>query len=164
MKNFRCFDELAISDIARVNLIAGENNVGKTALLEALFINKCSPELILSINRQRGIEVKEINLTYWIEILLNSIFKNFDTSKEIKLESEYEKEGHSSTIMRVIDPRKIKTNKTVLPALDKPEDYLLSSAISNAVELEYKDKTRGDFKYYIFATKAGIKIEPDFPA
>jgi hypothetical protein len=38
IKNFRCFPELTVSSIGRVNLIAGVNNVGKTALLEAIYL------------------------------------------------------------------------------------------------------------------------------
>lgn len=33
--NFRCFRDLQVKGLRRVNLIAGENNVGKSALLEA---------------------------------------------------------------------------------------------------------------------------------
>jgi AAA15 family ATPase/GTPase len=40
-KNFRCFEDLKIRDLARVNLIAGLNNIGKTALLEGDLVNKC---------------------------------------------------------------------------------------------------------------------------
>ena len=32
VKNFRCFKDLQINDLGRVNLIAGKNNTGKTAL------------------------------------------------------------------------------------------------------------------------------------
>lgn len=38
IRNFRCFEELTLPKLARVNLIVGKNNVGKTALLEALRI------------------------------------------------------------------------------------------------------------------------------
>ena len=36
IKNFRCFAGLKLDSLARVNLIAGKNNTGKTAVLEAL--------------------------------------------------------------------------------------------------------------------------------
>ncbi len=36
-RNFRCFADLQVGDLARINLIAVMNNVGKTALLEAVF-------------------------------------------------------------------------------------------------------------------------------
>ncbi|SMF96913.1 ATPase/GTPase, AAA15 family [Methylomagnum ishizawai] len=38
IKNFRCFEHLVIEKLGRVNLIVGRNSVGKTALLEALWI------------------------------------------------------------------------------------------------------------------------------
>jgi predicted ATP-dependent endonuclease of OLD family len=38
IKNFRGFRELKIEPLARVNLIAGKNDVGKTGLLEALYL------------------------------------------------------------------------------------------------------------------------------
>jgi hypothetical protein len=38
IKNFRLFRDLRIEPLNRVNLIAGENNSGKTAVLEALFL------------------------------------------------------------------------------------------------------------------------------
>jgi AAA15 family ATPase/GTPase len=38
IKGYRCFEHLTIEKLGRVNLIVGKNNVGKTALLEALEI------------------------------------------------------------------------------------------------------------------------------
>ncbi len=35
VKNFRCFQDLTLKSLKRVNLIAGKNNVGKAALLKA---------------------------------------------------------------------------------------------------------------------------------
>ena len=39
VKNFRCFKDLQINDLGRVNLIAGKNNTGKTALMEAMYFH-----------------------------------------------------------------------------------------------------------------------------
>jgi AAA15 family ATPase/GTPase len=36
IRRFRCFRELRIERLGRVNLIVGKNHVGKSALLEAL--------------------------------------------------------------------------------------------------------------------------------
>ncbi len=38
IENFRCFDSLNVENLKRVNLIGGDNNVGKSAFLEALEI------------------------------------------------------------------------------------------------------------------------------
>lgn len=40
--NFKCFKHLIVSDIGKVNLIGGKNNVGKTAFLEAAELLVCS--------------------------------------------------------------------------------------------------------------------------
>ena len=57
LKNFRCFQNLTLEPLERVNLIAGKNNVGKTSLLEAIFIfiNPNNPESLFKVNRLRGL-------------------------------------------------------------------------------------------------------------
>ncbi len=57
LKNFRCFQNLTLEPLERVNLIAGKNNVGKTSLLEAIFIyiNPTNPESLFQLDRLRGI-------------------------------------------------------------------------------------------------------------
>jgi len=39
IKNFRCFDFLKVENLKGINLIGGDNNVGKSAFLEALEIS-----------------------------------------------------------------------------------------------------------------------------
>ncbi len=55
--NFRCFRDLEIPDLGRINLIAGKNNVGKTALLEAVWMiaDPGNPALPTVLNRLRGL-------------------------------------------------------------------------------------------------------------
>jgi len=58
IKNFRCFRELTIEPLERVNLIGGKNNVGKTALLEAIHLHCLpdKPDLWIKVHKLRGIE------------------------------------------------------------------------------------------------------------
>src|SRR5436305_15335164 len=58
VKNFRCFSGLLLKPLARVNLIAGKNNTGKTALLEAIHLhnNPADCQLPVTINKARGIK------------------------------------------------------------------------------------------------------------
>ncbi len=55
IKGYRCFEHLTIEKLGRVNLIVGKNNVGKTALLEALWIyaNSGYSHLMFEILRER---------------------------------------------------------------------------------------------------------------
>ena len=39
IKNFKCFEDFKAEGFGRVNLIGGKNNVGKTAFMEACYIN-----------------------------------------------------------------------------------------------------------------------------
>jgi len=39
IKNFKCFKDFKADGFKRVNLIGGKNNVGKTAFMEACWIN-----------------------------------------------------------------------------------------------------------------------------
>jgi len=55
IKNFRCFQQLTVTPLERVNLIGGKNNLGKTSLLEAIFIfiNPTNPKVLFQVNRLR---------------------------------------------------------------------------------------------------------------
>ena len=56
VKNFRCFKDLQINDLGRVNLIAGKNNTGKTALMEAMFLltHPLTPQTLFQLQGARG--------------------------------------------------------------------------------------------------------------
>ena len=87
ISNFKCFKDLEVSNIGRVNLIGGKNNVGKTAFLEAveLFAASNKPfDLFNSIykilkRRQDVNQSKyfEIDFIYddELEIEISSLFK-----------------------------------------------------------------------------------------
>ena len=61
VKNFRCFKDLQINDLGRVNLIAGKNNTGKTALLEAMYLHTRpkDPRELLNLQIVRGLDVPD---------------------------------------------------------------------------------------------------------
>ena len=71
VKNYRGFRELTIEPFARINLIAGKNNIGKTALLEAIYLyngpgNLYSP---LWVNLIRGLQIfpgDPLGLVEWL--------------------------------------------------------------------------------------------------
>jgi AAA15 family ATPase/GTPase len=94
--NFKCFKDLKVSGIGRVNLIGGKNNVGKTAFLEAaeLFVSsKKASDLAYALytilKRRQNIPRKliEFDLIYNDESILKissaskycSITRSFDT-------------------------------------------------------------------------------------
>ena len=46
VENFKKFDSLEVNDIGQFNLIVGDNNVGKTCLLEALLFDEDPQQLL----------------------------------------------------------------------------------------------------------------------
>ncbi|MBO0614546.1 MAG: hypothetical protein RL122_2294 [Pseudomonadota bacterium] len=71
IENFKCFENLEINDFKRVNVFGGKNNVGKTALLEAieLLVKSVEPNsliynsyLLLKNRQQRS---KNITLDFY---------------------------------------------------------------------------------------------------
>lgn len=57
IQNFRGIDEIELNDFKHINLFVGENNCGKTSILEALFLvtGISRPLLAITINQLRGI-------------------------------------------------------------------------------------------------------------
>jgi len=84
IENFRCFGKSTLSGFERVNLIGGQNNSGKTAFLEALYLN-CSPRAE-TVMKLRGIS-KETILTF-PERAWNGLFLNHDKQLMVKIKSE----------------------------------------------------------------------------
>ncbi|MBE9572627.1 MAG: AAA family ATPase [Proteobacteria bacterium] len=83
IKNFRCFSKLTIEPLERVNLVAGMNNVGKTALLEALWLHHGyqNPSLGLKADIFRGVDRFKLDEIMW------TLFLDFDPSRSIEISS-----------------------------------------------------------------------------
>lgn len=89
VKNFRCFEDLELENIQRVNLIAGLNNVGKTALLEALFLHAggANPSATINLNILRGLGGwSSIDIEQTANLLWTNLFFGLDTSMNVELE------------------------------------------------------------------------------
>ena len=98
MRKFRGFDDLKIENMARINLVTGRNNSGKTSLLEALFLlaGAANPHLTLNVNVVRGltqgnpesINPESIHETFW-----KPMFFAFDTSQYVEIEGSHSSYG-----------------------------------------------------------------------
>lgn len=85
IKNFRCFEDLTINQIERINLIGGMNNIGKTALLEAIYLMTSlnSIEIPLKLNFDRGVFNPK---TFDVEEICEWLFYQKKANKAIKIE------------------------------------------------------------------------------
>jgi len=62
IKNFKCFEDFKADGFKRVNLIGGKNNVGKTAFMEACFVNVIAQDIKTFLNSLYAIKYMRENL------------------------------------------------------------------------------------------------------
>lgn len=81
IQNFKCFKKLTIPEFGRINLITGRNNVGKTSLLEALFLfhDRTRPDKFLRQLGWRGMQ--KVAADY--ETLCSPYFYNYNLDQKI---------------------------------------------------------------------------------
>jgi AAA15 family ATPase/GTPase len=146
LKNFRCFQNLTLEPLERVNLIAGKNNVGKTSLLEAIFIyiNPTNPESFLRINHLRGIT--RIGRFEDLEEMRGFFFDQ-DVDKAIEISGANEKSEKSYLKICLAG-----SEESQLPIFDDDSTTLkVNESLTTEVKLydklvlEYQDKTGEKF-------------------
>ncbi|MBF9223759.1 AAA family ATPase [Hymenobacter ruricola] len=81
--NFRSLKHLKLEKLARVNLLVGKNNSGKTSVLEGLFViaNIRNPYWVQNIESTRNLSADRSDFRH--------LFYGFDTSKSIALSGTY---------------------------------------------------------------------------
>lgn len=85
LKNFRCFENFTLEGICPVTLLAGANNVGKSTILESIFLfyNRYSNDVFRKLNGFRGVYER----AYSPDILWESLFYNKDISYPINIKT-----------------------------------------------------------------------------
>lgn len=169
VKNFRCFEELTLDNLERVNLITGMNNIGKTALLEAIFLHAgaYNPELALRVNALRGIETIKIELGWWIENPWDSLFTNFDISKTIVLAGDNTLTGRRVMKLRILSkPSELAEVVGLLYHHNyKVREQLPStSEPAKILELQYQQEGKEPARYFLILDPRGIRVEPVPPS
>ncbi len=84
IKQFKCFTDFKASGFKRVNLIGGKNNIGKTAFMEACWINLHSINVNAMITAIYGIKYSRENLNYIEKVVNNQIFLDSTRSYSTK--------------------------------------------------------------------------------
>jgi AAA15 family ATPase/GTPase len=88
IQNFRSFDDFTINSLTRVNLIAGKNSVGKTTLLEAIFllVGAGNISLPIKISGFRGLaDDFKGDIESLIQMLWTPLFHNLNTEEKITI-------------------------------------------------------------------------------
>lgn len=160
IKSFRCFEDFSMASFERINLIGGKNNVGKTTLLEALFLllGATNISLILKINAFRGVETFEGDSASIRETLWNHLFYNFNNQATIAINGELGIGGQIGFTLRQIG-----RVPTTLPLsrYSHGKTAADSSEVSaQALRLQYKDVTGKTYPVELRVDAKGIVLPP----
>jgi hypothetical protein len=146
VRNYRCFDHLELRGLQRFNLVAGVNNVGKTALLEALFIHvgAYDPRLTIRVQGFRGFESIRFELGPRAETPWRSLFADLDVTKTVELTGRNGADSRRVVRLRVLrEPDELtKVADLVQASAEAVRESPASYATTQVLELQYEEKQR----------------------
>ena len=170
VRNFRGFRELSMEGFGRITLLTGANNVGKTALLEAIFAHSAgsNPAWLPAVNAIRGLAFTNVQLgtaeTPWAEL-----FYRFDTSKTIEFEGKLKSFGERRLqVSRVTDPEKLRRLQDrqlqdqpiqgFAPKSEPPTS--LSIEPSQVLQFDYSGNSlKKETSYFILGARS-VRVDP----
>lgn len=158
VRNFRGLHDLKVSSLDRINLIAGKNNIGKTALLEALFLHYIpnNPDIGLRIDNFRGLE------GFDPQEPLYDLFWSFDTELDIEFRAMGDWNRSSRTLvikLMEVDVSQVNIGPqgSVEPQ-PQPESSVASIISKDKVVLEYVDEFKQRFTSEAWVIEAPISL------
>ena len=168
IKNFRGLGDLRLNNLAQINLIAGQNDVGKTSLLEALWITggAYNPSLALRINSFRGLERIRLPGGSWAEPPWVGVFGSFRVDLPIELETlDTKRTRRRMTLRHVIDPEELLRIAPVLGAEHEgsASGGLSSSSPPSALALDFRQGRKAIRTYFLVASNGEIRVFPPPP-
>lgn len=163
VENYRCFSDLKLQDLKRVNLITGINNVGKTSLLEALFIfcGTSNPELLLRVNTLRGYNEFVIQFDSFVSPPWIALFNEFNLNNAIRLCGFFK--GRSVRTIKISHNQKAHSDSAKFISIKQDESSyasLVSPSLSATLTVEEVGKKE---TYSIIFDQNGMRIEPTPP-
>jgi len=118
IKNYRAFKDFSIDGLARVNLIVGDNNAGKTSFLEAVYLltNWVNPYALLETLNNRGEYFNSTEQPGVKEFLIANIFCGSDPNKLVTEQNSIEiRSSESSLTLQVMGNTKFLLDVAVPP-------------------------------------------------
>ncbi|MYC34585.1 MAG: AAA family ATPase [Chloroflexi bacterium] len=135
IENFRLFDQLTVEPLARVNLIAGQNNAGKTALLEALWLLSyaTAPRQALRIANWRE------SIDYTRGSFFADLFQQYQTDLTIRVQAV---DGQTLN-QRILEVRRQYRAQQMLLDLSEPDDG--DQRIEDVEEFDFESELTFDY-------------------
>ena len=139
IKNFRGFRSLKMNDLGRITLVGGRNGVGKTALLEALWIfsGPDLPELSERMNKMRGLP------SLGRDSVFQDMFFGYDIDSRIKIAARGDWKGDSTRALEVFLQERKQIDAIRADGSSQPNP----AAIERLTRPQFESETEVVFKY-----------------
>ena len=136
IENFRLFEQLTVEPLARVNLIAGQNNAGKTALLEALCLHAMPiyPQVAWMMSIERGLPGTEPGEFF------TDLFHEYKSGSHINFKAVGDWDGSLRTLAIHRQPRAM----SEFPLMQNPRDVPQTSRM--IFDNEFRDELIFDYQ------------------
>lgn len=145
IENFRRFKNLTIDSLKRMTLISGKNNVGKTTVLEALFLlmDHTSQQSFLKLNSFRGTG------NFGEESLWKPLFTDMDINSNIRISIEEDNENKKTDLVYKKDTEYLPISQVGVPDVVVTQ---LRSATRYAYSLAFQFHSAGYHEEGHFST------------
>jgi len=159
IQNFRCFKELEVNGLKRVNLIGGKNNVGKTSLLEALLLYFYPvPQTIVTVKNTRkeySNTIKKNPKDAW-----NNFFYNQDVENNIVIKGYFKNIEYQTIKITVSQSLKVEicdSKNSEDESLENSSEYTSQQRVSpiSILEIEKQSNEAHPIKWPLVANNRG---------
>lgn len=169
IKNFRCFRNTEFKEFKQVNLIGGKNNSGKTAFLEAVFLNT-SPKArsIELLRRFRQIDssfIKEMPERAWSNLFLDNDNREAEIGISTDSQDNYTlrvtcDEPFEDFIKILSDDKKDKEFEEEGSKFQEPRELLSNrESTRSSLHLNYSINGKEDITATLIAHSEGVLVK-----
>ena len=160
IRNFKCFRSLNVPELGRITLIGGRNNVGKTALLEALFLflDRARIDRILRQYGWRGIE----GVISTPEAMWAPIFYNYDMNHEIIISTTID--GKPETAKFSYNPQFVPPAPTTTIPLEERQISTDEKPVTSfSLDIEYcNNETKKQISHLFIDSQGQLALHIDY--
>ncbi|MDR1964859.1 MAG: ATP-binding protein, partial [Planctomycetaceae bacterium] len=166
-QNLRCFEDFTLDRMTPLTLISGKNNVGKTSILEGVFLLLAyrKADVFININSFRGIDVVSplppgLILGQEPPHLWETLFRNLDTKQKLTISIEDDNKRLRTLCMEKDEQfsQTSFTERNAVPPMFQP----LSG--SYALKFMYEDGADSNETGRFLVTQSGLTLMFDTPS
>ena len=143
-----------MNPLSRINLILGQNNAGKTSLLEALFLLSAGANPHIALNHTLLRKAETMDPSACPELFWSALFNGFDTAGEVEISANHDSLGQLALKLSLRQPEMIN-----VPAEDSVHLSIADAKPTAGLTVSFAGGEQPPITGHILATGDGYRIE-----